>query len=167
MHLFLTGYMGVGKSTIGLQLSKLLHYTFIDLDHYIEQKEKKSITAIFAEKGEVYFRNKEVMYAEELLNAKGDFVIALGGGTLQNDTLTTQILYTGICIYLYKPWGELAHNLKKLTDRPLVQQKTAAELLEIFETREPQYEKSQLKVPINTTFSTQKLAQMLRLSTNR
>ncbi|MFT6004992.1 MAG: shikimate kinase, partial [Bacteroidia bacterium] len=59
MHLFLTGFMGVGKTTIGKQLSDLLDFTFIDLDAHIEQKEKKSISSIFLEDGEAYFRTSE------------------------------------------------------------------------------------------------------------
>lgn len=81
MKIVLMGYMGSGKSTIGLQLAKILDYIFVDLDAHIEAKENKSIPEIFTTKGEVYFRKKETSYLKELLDTNGSYVIALGGGT--------------------------------------------------------------------------------------
>jgi shikimate kinase len=167
MHLFLTGFMGVGKTTIGKQLSDLLDFSFVDLDAHIEQKEKKTISSIFLEDGEAYFRTKERECIEDLLDQRGNYVIALGGGSLQNRDVAQQIFKSGICIYLYKPWADLAIQLSKLTNRPLLEQKSMVELELLFESRASLYELSQLKVPINSTFTLEKLAQTLRLSTNR
>jgi len=77
----LLGYMGVGKSSVSKQLAAKLGCKFIDLDHYIEMRENKSITAIFKQKGEIYFRKIEHLYLKELLNANTFDIIALGGGT--------------------------------------------------------------------------------------
>lgn len=167
MHLFLTGFMGVGKTTIGKQLSDLLDFTFIDLDAHIEQKEKKSISSIFLEDGEAYFRTSERECIEDLLDLRGNYVIALGGGSLQNSDIANQIFKSGVCIYLYKPWADLAIRLSELTNRPLLEQKSIVELELLFQSRAPLYEQSQLKVPIDSTFTLKKLAQTLRLSTNR
>ena len=79
--IILFGYMGVGKSYIGRKLSKKLMIDFIDLDNYIEFHEKKSISNIFFEKGEVYFRNIENKYLESILNKNFKCVISTGGGT--------------------------------------------------------------------------------------
>jgi len=81
MKVILLGYMASGKSTVGKKLAKKLFLPFIDLDDYIEKKEKKSISTLFKEKGEIYFRRIEHKYLKELLNAKEDFVLSLGGGT--------------------------------------------------------------------------------------
>jgi len=81
MKVILLGYMASGKSTIGKKLAKKLFLPFIDLDDYIEKKEKAAISTIFKEKGEIYFRRIEHHYLKELLNAKEDFVLSLGGGT--------------------------------------------------------------------------------------
>ena len=81
MIVVLMGYMGSGKSTIGKELARVLKYQFIDLDEYISDKEAASIPEIFANKGEIYFRKKETIYLNEILNTKTDLVLALGGGT--------------------------------------------------------------------------------------
>jgi len=74
--IILFGYMGVGKSYIGRKLSKKLMIDFIDLDNYIESHENKSISNIFFEKGEVYFRNIENKYLESILNKNFKCVIS-------------------------------------------------------------------------------------------
>jgi len=81
MKLVLLGYMASGKSTIGKQLSEKVFVPFIDLDEYIELKENSSITNIFKEKGEIYFRTIEHRYLKELLASEDHFVLSLGGGT--------------------------------------------------------------------------------------
>ena len=81
MKIIVLGYMASGKSTIGKEVSKKLDMNFIDLDVYISEQEKKSISEIFKIKGEIYFRKIENLYLKELLNNEGDFVLSLGGGT--------------------------------------------------------------------------------------
>ena len=73
--------MASGKSVIGRKLASNISLEFIDLDAYIELKEKKTISEIFSTKGEIYFRLKESEYLEELLHSKNSFVLSLGGGT--------------------------------------------------------------------------------------
>lgn len=73
--------MASGKSAVGHLLASKLNVPFIDLDAYIESKEKKSITTIFEEKGEIYFRLKETTYLTKLLQNDESFVLSLGGGT--------------------------------------------------------------------------------------
>ena len=81
MKIVLVGYMGSGKSTIGRLLSKKLNINFIDLDEYIEKKLKSSISAIFKEKGEIYFRKMEHKFVHELMNTEASFILSTGGGT--------------------------------------------------------------------------------------
>lgn len=66
---------------MGRALSKKLNLTFLDLDHYIEDKEGRSISDIFAEKGEVYFRKKETYYLKEVLDKDTSYILSVGGGT--------------------------------------------------------------------------------------
>ena len=81
MKIVLLGYMASGKSSIGKRLSKKLSMNFLDLDDYIIEKEKMSISEIFKTKGEVYFRLIENKYLKEILAKDKDFILALGGGT--------------------------------------------------------------------------------------
>lgn len=81
MIIALLGYMGVGKSSIGAKLASNLGYKFVDLDSYIEEKEKLSIPELFKTKGEIYFRKKEHLYLKELYNLKSNIILSLGGGT--------------------------------------------------------------------------------------
>jgi shikimate kinase len=81
MKIVLLGYMASGKSSIGKRLSKKLSMRFLDLDDYIIEQEKMSISEIFKLKGEVYFRLIEHKYLKEILAKDEKFILALGGGT--------------------------------------------------------------------------------------
>jgi len=78
----LTGYMGVGKTTIGELLAKKLQMKHLDLDEIIEKSEGLSIQKIFETKGEIYFRKVEHQIFKNLIEKKSDeFVLSTGGGT--------------------------------------------------------------------------------------
>jgi len=79
--LVLIGYMGSGKSTIGKLLANYYDIPFIDLDAFIEEKEKHSVSEIFNRYGEVYFRKVEKKQLTHLMTEKKQRIIALGGGT--------------------------------------------------------------------------------------
>ena len=81
MIVVLMGYMASGKSMIGNILANKLHFNFVDLDAYIEERESRTIAEIFKESGEIYFRKKETYYLNELLNSNDKTVLSLGGGT--------------------------------------------------------------------------------------
>ena len=79
--IFLLGYMGSGKSTVGRTLAISLGFQFVDLDVYIEGHLNQSVSEIFESKGELYFRREETKALGELISKKENLVIALGGGT--------------------------------------------------------------------------------------
>ena len=80
MKIVLIGYMGSGKSTVGKLLAKTLSLNHVDLDTYIQEKDRQSIDGIFKNKGEIYFRKIERTYLHEVLQLERT-VISLGGGT--------------------------------------------------------------------------------------
>ena len=124
MRIFLIGFMGCGKSTIGKKLAKTLSCKFIDLDKYIEGKTGESVQQIFKEKGEKYFR---VLETESLMEiCKSDnLVIATGGGTPCFFDNMQRILDKGICIYLKMEANNLAKRLsKEKSKRPLIENLT-------------------------------------------
>lgn len=81
MIVVLIGYMGSGKSTIGKKLSKKTGFNLIDLDDYIEEKEKMTVSQIFESKGEIYFRKQETKYLKLILETMDNIILSLGGGT--------------------------------------------------------------------------------------
>ena len=89
-NLTLTGMMGVGKSTIGKNLSKNLKMDFADTDNIIEQKLSLPVSKIFEIKGEEFFRMMEEKEIQELIN-KTNIIIALGGGTFMNKIIREKI----------------------------------------------------------------------------
>tara|TARA_R110000772_G_scaffold158193_1_gene269436 strand:+ start:68 stop:589 length:522 start_codon:yes stop_codon:yes gene_type:complete len=81
MKLVLIGYMGSGKSTVGMELARAIGYKFIDLDKHIELLEDKPISEIFKEKGEIYFRKLENRILKDLVSSENNVLISTGGGT--------------------------------------------------------------------------------------
>ncbi len=79
MRIFLTGYMGCGKSTIGRKVAALMGMNFIDLDKYIEERYFKSVPDLFALEGEQSFREKERQALQEVAQFE-DIVVGTGGG---------------------------------------------------------------------------------------
>ena len=81
MKIVLLGYMASGKSSVGKKVAQMLSVPFVDLDILISEKEKLSIQDIFKNKGEIYFRKKEIEYLNDFLIEKDNFILAVGGGT--------------------------------------------------------------------------------------
>ncbi len=122
MKIVLIGYMASGKSTVGKELSSKLYVPFIDLDDYIEEGEGKSVSKIFEEDGEIYFRRKEHEYLKQLLNSEADFVLSLGGGTpCYAGNMDLVLNSTAVSIYLKASLKTLYNRLQKQKEtRPLV-----------------------------------------------
>lgn len=81
MKIVLLGYMGSGKSTLAQLLAENLKLDVIDLDAYIVEREGMSISDLFENKGEIYFRLQESKYLKEILGHENDLILSLGGGT--------------------------------------------------------------------------------------
>ncbi|MFT5861738.1 MAG: shikimate kinase [Flavobacteriales bacterium] len=123
MNIYLLGYMGSGKSTVGRQLAANIGYDFIDLDAYICKEEKATIPKIFETKGEIYFRKTEARYLKTLVSeAQGKLVVALGGGTPCYGNAMELLKNSGHqTIYLNLPFQALAERLwTERASRPLI-----------------------------------------------
>ena len=121
-----------GKSSIGKLLASQLGFDFIDLDKVIVQREDASITDIFSEKGEEYFRKAERKYLLELVNKEGGFVLATGGGAPCFYNNMADMNKSGITIFLNVALEDLFNKLsiKGTHKRPLLKDKTKKELYE-------------------------------------
>lgn len=141
--------MGSGKSTLGKKLANKLSKPFYDLDLIIEEGENKTITQIFEQKGEDYFREIEKKALQELINTNSEFVLSLGGGTPCFYNNMEFINANGTSIYLKYNVGILHSRLiNAKTKRPLIKNKTDEELkqfvTEKLAKREMFYEKANL-----------------------
>ena len=112
--------MGSGKSTIGRLLSEKMGMRFIDTDTYIEQKEGMTISEIFAQKGEEYFRELELKVCKELSGLRAT-VISTGGGTLLKDANVKELKKSGMVFLLNVSSNTVLQRLKNDTSRPLLQ----------------------------------------------
>ncbi|CAN5454549.1 shikimate kinase [soil metagenome] len=118
--IFLIGYMGSGKTTVGVALAKLLGWYFLDLDTEIEKQEKKSIGEIFSLYGEEAFREIESKVLRTLKNIHPT-VIATGGGTAAFHDNLAWMNNVGSTVYLRTHPGTLFHRLAPVkATRPLI-----------------------------------------------
>ena len=150
MRIFLTGYMGCGKSTIGRKVAALIGINFIDLDKYIEERNFKSVPDIFAQEGEAAFREKERQALLEVAEYE-DIVVGTGGGAPCFFDNMQRMNDSGITIYLAPDNDTLAFRLmKSKTERPLIAGKNREELLQFIKTalekRAPFYEQSKIVI---------------------
>lgn len=142
----MVGYMGAGKTTVGRALSKRTGLSFIDLDYYIEGRYRKTVSQIFAEKGEEGFRKIERNLLHEVA-AFEDVLVSTGGGTPCFFDNMDYMNACGATIYLKVSVEELARRLEvcKRT-RPVLRGRSGEELrdfiAESLELREPYYGKA-------------------------
>lgn len=126
--IYLLGFMGSGKSTMGRKLAASLGWSFIDLDKRIEEETGMNIPDIFSFKGEEYFRTIETKLLRGLENAE-ETVISTGGGTPCYHDNMDFMLRTGLTIYLKLTPAQLKSRLKRSKDkRPLLRNVTEENL---------------------------------------
>lgn len=130
MRVYLIGYMGCGKSTLGRRLAKHAGLQFIDMDHYIEERNCKSVAQIFSDEGEAGFRIKERKALEELSEFT-DVVVATGGGApcfYDNMALMNR---TGKTLFMnINPEILASRLLSAKTIRPLIKGMSRDELMQ-------------------------------------
>lgn len=120
MNIFLIGFMGSGKSTLGKKIAKVLDLYFVDLDLEIEKEEEMTISQIFEERGERAFRELETDWLNRFDG--DDYLISLGGGTPCFNSNMTSINELGISIYLKMSVAALVKRLiDSKTKRPLIE----------------------------------------------
>ncbi len=147
-RIFLLGYMGAGKTTVGKVLSKRMNLSFIDLDYYIEGRYHKNIRDLFTEKGESAFREIEKRLLHEVSTFE-DVIISTGGGTPCFFDNMDFMLQMGTTVYLKVSIEELANRLEiNKHTRPVLKDRNGEELkqfiAENLEKRKSFYEKSKI-----------------------
>lgn len=145
--IFLTGYMGSGKTSAGKTLATQLGYEFIDLDKFVEQEYKMTIPEIFASKGEKEFRAMEHNALKKVIE-KENTVVACGGGTPCYYNNMELMNNNGTTVYLKMSADSLVNRLMNAKDkRPLIINKDEKQLREFvnrqLEKREDTYHQAQ------------------------
>lgn len=153
-RIFLTGYMGAGKTTVGKELAERTGLSFIDLDVFIEERYHRTVSRLFAEYGEDKFRDIERRLLHEVAEFE-DIIISTGGGTPCLFDNMEFMNAAGKTVYLQVSVDELAARLETCRHtRPVLQNRTGEELknfiTESLQKRLPFYEKAQMIFPAET-----------------
>ena len=145
MKLFLIGYMGCGKSSLGRKLAKAADMEFVDMDSLIEQREGAAVSDIFRYEGEEYFRGLERAIIDEVAASDGDMIISTGGGAPAWQDNMAKINSVGQSFYLRRTAEQIASRLsphgrqKRPKLRGLNDEELVAFMRENMAEREPYY----------------------------
>ena len=167
---FLIGYMGCGKTTLGEVLARQMHLRFIDLDEFIEQRCSMSVVEIFDNRGEAFFREMETDALQEVA-AMADVIVSCGGGTpCQGDNMAIMNA-SGITVWLTTSPERITARLllpEQKCKRPKINTLPPDEVLPLvraeLKARYPHYSQAQLQfdsTDIETAEATERTARRL------
>ena len=146
--LALVGFMGIGKTTVGGELSRRLGWPLLDTDTEIQARSNKTIREIFDWFGEPRFREleHEVIAAEA---AQPRRILSLGGGAFMHAANRDLLLERCTVVYLAAPWSHVSRTIQRLKNtRPLLRGRSPAELERLFTTRHPFYDQAHARVSV-------------------
>jgi shikimate kinase len=157
MHIFVTGFMGVGKSTVGQCLAAALELPFVDLDEEIEGHTGESIAGTFDQRGEAAFRQIEAEVLAAVVR-RPPAVIATGGGTVTREENRVLMNAHGVSVWIDLPFASIARRLvgEEQAERPLFQHRSQAQTL--FEARLPAYHACNLRIAVKAADGPEEIA---------
>lgn len=142
-HIYLVGFMGAGKSTVGRELSLKLAWPFVDLDTEIEKAENLPVREIFARSGEAHFRELERQHLKRLSETP-PAVIALGGGAFVDASNRAVVESTGVAVWLDTSFSTIKDRIRPDGTRPLM--KDVEQFRMLYERRCPSYRLAKIHV---------------------
>lgn len=146
LNLYLVGFMGTGKSTIGRLAAKKLGLRFVDSDHAIEEAQGRSISEIFANEGEVAFRVMEREYIESGHDATG-MLVACGGGLVIEPGVMDLVKGKGLVFSLIASAEGVYERVRHNSKRPLLQvEDPLAEITKLLAARDPIYRQAHAQI---------------------
>jgi shikimate kinase len=157
-RIFLVGFMGVGKSTVGRALAGRLGYDFVDTDEIVEATEGRTIEQLFHERGEGYFRERE-WDALVSLAARTRIVAATGGGLFLAPTHQDFIRRHGVSVWLDAPLEAIWSRVNVAAGRPLFT--TREELARLLASRRDRYALADYRVPAGNRAVDEVVAEVL------
>ena len=138
-NIILCGFMGSGKTTVGMELAKIMGRKFIDTDEMIEQEQGVAIKAIFATRGEDYFRDLEHQCCKKISKFK-NCVVSTGGGALTFDRNVDALKEGGKIVFLDADFDVICDRIGTSKTRPLFQDREKAKAL--YDERKGKYLKA-------------------------
>ena len=163
INLYLVGFMGTGKSTVGRQVAKQLGFQFLDSDHEIERQQGKPVAAIFAEQGEAAFRALEREFVEHGHPSR-QCVVAGGGGLVVPPGMLELLRVRGIVMCMHAQIETILQRTMHTTHRPLLQvEDPEARLRELYAQREEIYRRTGTMVLTDRRPLREIVAHVLRL----
>lgn len=137
-NVFLCGFMGTGKSTVGAIASAALSLPPVDTDRIIERREGMTVREIFGEKGAGYFRKSEAELIKRL-SFQSPRIISLGGGSILDRKNVEIMKKRGVIVFLDTPFQKVYERVKRNDRRPLANSCSDEELLALYNVRRPIY----------------------------
>lgn len=150
-RIFLWGFMGSGKTTLGKELANRLGFRFLDLDSLMEEREKMKVAEIFSQNGEQYFRKLEHETLKQTFTLSENIVVSTGGGTpcyFNNADLMNE---AGISVYLRVTPKSIKKRLSEvqIDSRPMIKNLPWTKIMELYQKRQSCYESAQIIVSNN------------------
>ena len=149
--IYLVGFMGSGKSTVGRELAGRMGWSFFDLDDEIEAAEDMAISEIFATRGEAEFRHIESAMLRWHVGGIGQgrpAVVALGGGVFVAEANRQLVLENGVAVWLDCPWETVERRVSQASHRPLA--RDAERVRQLFDERRASYALADVRVPVES-----------------
>lgn len=147
-NIYLVGFMGAGKSTVGRLLASALDVDFVDLDEEIVEKSQSSINEIFTEKGEAVFRLYETNLLQDF-SVKEGLVFSTGGGIIGSERNWQIMNSSGVVVFLACSWPTVLARLEGSSERPLVNQNDLESLKALYESRQELYRRADVQIDVD------------------
>lgn len=148
-NIYLAGFMGAGKSTIGRELARVLGRKYVDIDSALEQRHGCTVPEMFTNHGEAWFREQERELCLEIANTCNR-VVATGGGTLLNEEVFSAFQNSGLILCLYAQRECLLERLSRTDRRPLLREGDLEERVDsLLQQRQSLYDR--IRIHVDTT----------------
>lgn len=162
-NIYLMGFMGSGKTTVGKVLADELNRGFMDIDEKIENDVGLTIPQIFEQNGEAFFRRKEKEWVNQS-STETNLVVALGGGSVVDPENWEKITQSGVTVALHCPIEVIQSRLSEITNRPLLagsEVEKMQRIKQLYEQRKHFYERAQYQLQLSGDESVAEIVEKL------